>query len=138
MGKGRNVKTYTMNRQTKQYAMNAKRQALKVAGVKEPKSRVDAKKMAKDVKVAGIVLLAITIVATIIWGWWGLLGGFVLTLLAAGAYLIYLKKVDADWIRYYKAMEMPKEQFMKMTAAKANAKQRARISKRWDKIQVKK
>ena len=129
------------NRQSKAWQQNQMKNRMAEAGYAKgaPKS-MDAKKLRIGVIVAAVVWLILTVLLVLKLHWWGLLIGLVVALAGTGAFILYLRKKEQEIMRYYKAMGIPKQEFfkqMRRNTKNIDQKQMKKMSKTWDKVQVK-
>ena len=131
------------NRQTKAWQQNQMKKQMAAAGYANgaPKTP-NTKQLRTAVIVAAVIILAISVLLIIKLKWWvGLLIGVAIAGAATGGFILYLKKKEEEVLRYYKAMGLPKNEFFKMMKKNSKTpltqKQLNKMSKSWDKVQVK-
>lgn len=131
----RNAGQYGYNRQSKGFQQNLYKQKLKEEGIKAPRNNLTEKKIRTIAIVAGVVWLVLTVILTIYFKWWGLLGGLVVGLMAAGGAYMYLRYKQNEMISYYKKIGMTEDMYIKeMRKRNVPEKQLEQTRKVWRKV----
>lgn len=130
------------NRQSKAWQQNQMKNQMAQAGFAKGAPKTPSSKKMRNIIIIGLVLwVALTVFITIKFHWIGLLIGFAIGGGLTGAMIMYLRNKENEILRYYKSMGLPKQEFFKQmkknSKTKISDKQMKKMSKKWDKIEVK-
>ena len=130
------------NRQSKAWQQNQMKNQMAQAGFANGAPKTPSSKKMRNIIIIGLIVwVALTVLLTIKFHWIGLLVGFVIGGALTGVMILYLRKKEDEILRYYKSMGLPKQEFFKQmkknSKAKLSEKQMKKMSKKWDKIEVK-
>ncbi len=130
------------NRQSKAWQQNQMKNAMARAGYENGAPKTPS---AKKLRIAVIAIVGVWILVTVLltWKlhWWGLLAGCILGGVVTGALVLYMRNKEKEILKYYKSMGIPKQEFFKQmkknSKQEIKKKQLEKMSKSWDKIEVK-
>ena len=130
------------NRQSKAWQQNQMKNQMAQAGFANGAPKTPSSKKMRNIIIIGLILwVALTVFITIKFHWVGLLIGFAIGGGLTGAMIMYLRNKENEILRYYKSMGLPKQEFFKQmkknSKTKISDKQTKKMSKKWDKIEVK-
>ncbi|MDO4383602.1 MAG: hypothetical protein Q4C18_03830 [Eubacteriales bacterium] len=132
MGKGKQ-RPPQFNRQSKGYQQNMYKNQMKQKGVEMPKP-LNAERMTKFNRVAGIVWVVAVILSAFLVGWKVSLAIAVLGLVYLGGFMLYMNNYLKKYIGAYKKMGVPKEMYLKQLRRNGtDEKQIQRMATMWDK-----